>query len=84
MPILLALGAAVGALNGLLIVVLRVPPVVVTLSMYFILIGVNLRVAAVRPYLTTLDRTTGRLGRPDPGRAVHHRRSRSSSGSRSA
>jgi ribose transport system permease protein len=41
-PILLAAGAAVGAFNGLLIILLRVPPVVVTLSMYFVLLGVDL------------------------------------------
>jgi ribose transport system permease protein len=44
-PILLAVGAAVGTLNGVLILVLRVAPVVVTLSMYFVLIGLNLRLA---------------------------------------
>jgi ribose transport system permease protein len=43
-PILLGVGAAVGALNGLLIILLRVPPVVVTLSMYFVLVGVDLKV----------------------------------------
>jgi ribose transport system permease protein len=41
-PIMLAFGCAVGALNGLLIVFLRVQPVVVTLAMYFILQGVDL------------------------------------------
>src|SRR5580700_4170130 len=41
-PIILGLGCAVGALNGLLIVFLRVQPVVVTLAMYFILQGVGL------------------------------------------
>ena len=39
---MLGLGCAVGALNGLLIVFLRVQPVVVTLAMYFILLGVDL------------------------------------------
>lgn len=42
-PIILALGAAVGAVNGLLIIILRVPPVVVTLAAFFVLIGVDLR-----------------------------------------
>lgn len=42
-PIVLLVGAAVGAVNGLLIVVLRVPAMVVTLAMYFVLIGVNLK-----------------------------------------
>jgi ribose transport system permease protein len=42
-PIVLLFGAAIGALNGLLIILLRVPPVVVTLAMFFVLIGVDLR-----------------------------------------
>jgi ribose transport system permease protein len=41
--IMLAAGAAVGAINGLLIVHLRLLPVVVTLATFFILIGVDLR-----------------------------------------
>src|SRR4051794_14716900 len=52
-PIVLALGLAVGALNGLLIQLLRVPPVVVTLSMYFVLIGADLKVAPQPQYLTS-------------------------------
>src|SRR5580693_960282 len=36
-PIMLGLGLAVGTLNGLLIIGLRVQPIVVTLAMYFIL-----------------------------------------------
>jgi ribose transport system permease protein len=43
-PIILGLGAAVGLLNGLIIVLLRVQPVVATLSMYFILLGVDLAI----------------------------------------
>ena len=50
-PIVLAVGLAIGALNGLLIILLRVPPVVATLSMYFVLIGVDLRVAPNPKYL---------------------------------
>ena len=50
-PIILAVGVAIGALNGLLIIILRVPPVVATLSMYFVLIGVDLRVAPNPKYL---------------------------------
>lgn len=42
-PIVLLLGAAVGTINGVLIVFLRVPAMVVTLAMYFVLIGVNLK-----------------------------------------
>ncbi len=52
-PIVLAIGAGVGALNGLLIILLRVPPVVVTLSMYFVLIGADLKVAPNPQYLST-------------------------------
>jgi ribose transport system permease protein len=44
-PIMLAIGVAVGALNGLLIVTLRVQPIVVTLAMYFILQGVDLQIS---------------------------------------
>ena len=44
-PIALAIGTAVGAISGLVIVLLRIQPVVATLSMYFILIGVDLQVA---------------------------------------
>jgi ribose transport system permease protein len=51
-PIVLAIGAAVGLINGLLIIGLRVQPVVVTLSMYFILIGVDFAVAPNAQYLT--------------------------------
>ncbi|HEY4277016.1 MAG TPA: ABC transporter permease [Conexibacter sp.] len=42
--IMLLFGAGIGLINGLLIVGLRIPPVVATLSMYFILIGVNLKI----------------------------------------
>jgi ribose transport system permease protein len=51
-PIVLAVGLAIGMLNGLLIILLRVPPVVATLSMYFVLIGVDLRVAPNPKYLS--------------------------------
>lgn len=50
-PVILVGGLAFGALNGLLIAILRVQPVVVTLSMYFILLGVDLRVAPSPKYL---------------------------------
>jgi ribose transport system permease protein len=43
-PIMILIGMAVGAINGILIVRLRLLPVVVTLSTYFVLIGVNLKV----------------------------------------
>jgi ribose transport system permease protein len=44
-PIVLGLGLAVGILNGLLIITLRVQPIVVTLAMYFSLQGVDLLIA---------------------------------------
>jgi ribose transport system permease protein len=44
-PIILGLGLAVGVLNGLLIIVLRVQAIVVTLAMFFSLQGVVLFVA---------------------------------------
>jgi ribose transport system permease protein len=44
-PIMLGLGLAVGLLNGLLIIALRVQPIVVTLAMYFGLQGVDLLIA---------------------------------------
>ena len=46
-PIVLTLGAAVGAVNGVLVGVLRYQPVIATLSMLLILLGVNLKVAPV-------------------------------------
>jgi ribose transport system permease protein len=39
-PIILALGAAVGAINGALVSVLRFPPVIATLCSLFVLLGV--------------------------------------------
>jgi ribose transport system permease protein len=44
-PIMLGLGLAVGTVNGLLIIALRVQPIVVTLAMYFGLQGVDLLIA---------------------------------------
>lgn len=53
-PILFAIAASIGALNGILVVSLRVPPVVVTLSMYFVLLGVS---AAILPQSTVITST---------------------------
>lgn len=44
-PLLLLLGAAVGAVNGLLVAVLRYQPVIATLCMFFVLTGVVLKIA---------------------------------------
>ncbi len=42
-PLLLVLGAVIGATNGVLIARLRFPPVIATLGMFFVLSGVDLR-----------------------------------------
>jgi len=41
-PILLAIGAAIGAINGVMIARLRFPPVIATLGTFFVLSGVDL------------------------------------------
>jgi len=41
-PILLAIGALIGAINGVMIARLRIPPVIATLGTYFVLSGVDL------------------------------------------
>jgi ribose transport system permease protein len=43
-PILMAICTGVGLLSGFLVVTLRVPPVVVTLAMYFVLLGVGAKI----------------------------------------
>lgn len=45
LPLLMLLGGAIGAINGLIIIWLRLAPIVVTLAMYFIVIGINLKLA---------------------------------------
>jgi ribose transport system permease protein len=67
-PIVLAVGAGVGIINGLLIIILRVPPVVVTLSMYFVLLGVNLKIAPQPGGISSswVQRLAGSVG-PIPG-----------------
>jgi ribose transport system permease protein len=42
-PILLALGALVGAVNGVMVARLRFPPVIATLGTFFVLAGLDLR-----------------------------------------
>ena len=44
-PLLLAIGAAVGAANGVLVTVLRYQPVIATLCTFFVLIGINFKMA---------------------------------------
>jgi ribose transport system permease protein len=67
-PIVLALGVGVGALNGLLIVTLRVQPVVATLSTFFVLLGVDLAIAPIPSGLngSWVQRLAGSIG-PIPG-----------------
>jgi ribose transport system permease protein len=67
-PILLGLAACVGLLNGLLIILLRIPPVVLTLAMYFVLIGVTAKILPAPTYLdsTWVSHLGGHVG-PVPG-----------------
>jgi ribose transport system permease protein len=67
-PLMLGIGLGVGALNGILIILLRVPPVVVTLSMFFILIGADLKIAPQPKYINQswLTRLATDVG-PIPG-----------------
>lgn len=67
-PIILAIGLVIGAINGILIVGLRVPPMIVTLSTYFVFIGLNLKLV---PTPVTLENSwiqhlAGSVG-PIPG-----------------
>lgn len=66
--ILLLLGAGVGALNGVLVARLRFPPVIATLGMFFLLSGLDLRLAP-QPVSTSaawLEGLGGSIG-PIPG-----------------
>jgi ribose transport system permease protein len=67
-PILLAIGAAIGAINGVMIARLRIPPVIATLGTYFVLSGVDLRLVpnpvSAGPNWT--DNLAGSIG-PVPG-----------------
>ncbi len=68
-PIVLGAGAAIGAANGLIIMLLRVPPVVATLSMYFVFLGVDLEIAPTPvavPDSSWLANLAGSVG-PIPG-----------------
>ncbi|MHB1537764.1 MAG: ABC transporter permease [Solirubrobacteraceae bacterium] len=67
-PLMLSAGAAVGALTGLLILVLRVDAIVVTLAMYFLLQGVDLIVAPnpVSAHVGWMTHLAGSVG-PIPG-----------------
>lgn len=68
-PIMLGIGLAVGLINGLLIIGLRVQPIVVTLAMYFSLQGVDLLIAPNPVSVSStgwLEHLAGSIG-PVPG-----------------
>jgi ribose transport system permease protein len=60
-PLLLLLGIAVGVINGVLVAVVRLDPVVATLGSLFILVGVALKIAAT-PENPGENWTTGLAG----------------------
>lgn len=69
LPLLLLIGAGIGAINGFLIAVLRYQPVIATLCTFFVLSGVSLKIAATphtaAPGNWTID-LAGKVG-PIPG-----------------
>jgi ribose transport system permease protein len=68
-PIMLGIGLAVGLVNGIVIVALRVQPIVVTLAMYFTLQGIDLLIAPNPVSLNStgwLEHLAGSVG-PIPG-----------------
>jgi ribose transport system permease protein len=68
-PIMLGIGLAVGLINGLLIIGLRVQPIVVTLAMYFSLQGIDLLIAPNPVSVNSagwVDHLAGSIG-PVPG-----------------
>jgi ribose transport system permease protein len=67
-PIILAVGLGIGLLNGFLIISLRIPPVVLTLASYFVLIGLSAKILAAPQYLTStwVSNLGGDIG-PIPG-----------------
>ena len=70
-PILLVVGAAAGAVNGLLVVVGRLQPVIATLATFFILSGIALDISP-SPKTMASNWTTGLAGSigPVPGGLV--------------
>jgi len=70
-PLLIAIGAAVGALNGFLTTVLRYVPVIATLCVAFVIMGVNEKVGAQS--ISAPDNWTSSLAEsigPVPGAAI--------------
>jgi ribose transport system permease protein len=70
-PILLAVGAAIGAINGVMVARLRIPPVIATLGTYFVLSGVDLDLVPnpVTASPNWTDHLAGSIG-PVPGALV--------------
>jgi ribose transport system permease protein len=60
-PLILLIGAAVGAVNGVLVTALRYQPVIATLCTFFILIGADLKIGA-SPRSTPVHNWTAGLG----------------------
>jgi ribose transport system permease protein len=67
-PIILAIGLGIGLLNGCLVISLRIPPVVLTLASYFILIGISAKILVAPQYITStwVSSLAGSVG-PVPG-----------------
>jgi ribose transport system permease protein len=68
-PLLLAVGLAIGAINGWLVAVVRLQPIVATLGTYLVLAGLNLwllpsPLGPVSPWFIALSRSIG--GVPGP------------------
>ena len=72
-PILLVLGGLIGAVNGVLVGIVRYPPVIATLGVYFILGGINLRLAPDPVRRPELDEPARLESLAHPGRGVHRR-----------
>ncbi len=49
MPLLMLIGAAIGAVNGFLVAVLRYQPVIATLCTFFVLAGVIAKISPATP-----------------------------------
>lgn len=70
-PILLIIGALIGAINGVMVTRLRIPPVIATLGTYFVLSGADLDLVP-NPVTTTpnwTDHLAGSVG-PVPGAII--------------
>jgi ribose transport system permease protein len=70
-PILLIIGALIGAINGVMVTRLRIPPVIATLGTYFVLSGVDLQLVP-NPVTTNPNWTNNLAGSvgPVPGAII--------------